>query len=407
MKLMYIIISPRLSNAGAGTMDFRMGKWLVDNNNEVLYVCQSIADNSIYESMKNAGFQIFCWPRSKIVDNLKKHVNNYECFFISHQLPDFMLIEKHKSDLNLFNNILYILHFRQMYYLGVTGGLYSRVINNHYKSIIKRIDKKNSLLFSDNIQLKYIEELYDYKFLDIEEKILSGTMHINDFNYEAIKEKSKLVDFNIITIARADFPFKGYLFGLIDDFVKLKKQFNNISLTIISSGEKFSILKNKVEKAMKENKCEIKLINNVPYSKLKYYYSKAHLNVGLDTTVLDAANHGVPSVVVKGYTYNNISGGYYHENPMNSTANLDEKTFAFKYIKNMIKMDKEEYIEVCKKSHDILRNYYDINKHMIKIMKLSTIKNNDILSKKYIYMYYFYTSLERLKTKIKNSVKTV
>ena len=47
----------------------------------------------------------------------------------------------------------------------------------------------------------------------------------------------------IFTSSRADFPFKGYIFGLIDDFSRLSSKYPDIRLCIVCSGDSDDVQK--------------------------------------------------------------------------------------------------------------------------------------------------------------------
>ena len=67
----------------------------------------------------------------------------------------------------------------------------------------------------------------------------------NDLSADKIISKGFFSN-TIITASRAEFPYKGYLLGLLDDFVYLNTKLSDIKLVIVSDGDDINILKNRI-----------------------------------------------------------------------------------------------------------------------------------------------------------------
>lgn len=117
----------------------------------------------------------------------------------------------------------------------------------------------------------------------------------------------------------------------------------------------------------------------------------------MGTTLLDAVNEGVPSIVVQPCTYENRSSGFFHMQPERLAAYEDKSVPAIQYIESVIKMDRSEYVELCKLEYEALKTNYDIDKFCNFLVNDKILKSNN-LSKVEIAIH---NILMRLNVKIK------
>ena len=118
--------------------------------------------------------------------------------------------------------------------------------------------------------------------------------------------------FIVLTVCRFDFPFKGYVLGLIKDYAKFASSKESTELWIVGSGDGYSEVEHLIEK-YKDQNIKIKLFGQVEYSKLQELYKQASLYVGMGTTVLEAVSEKKLAVVASAYQIENYSSGFYGE----------------------------------------------------------------------------------------------
>ena len=105
-----------------------------------------------------------------------------------------------------------------------------------YGGILSRINKNNALIMMDEYctdqTIDYMGPIFETLPLIV--RLPMYCKPFENFN-EIIQDgfKSRIM----MTAARAEFPNKGYMMGLVDDFVRLKEKFPDVKLEIIAAGD--------------------------------------------------------------------------------------------------------------------------------------------------------------------------
>lgn len=163
---------------------------------------------------------------------------------------------------------------------------------------------------------------------------------------------------SILTIARATFPYKGYILGLIDTLDSNVTRFKNFSLTIISTGEDIQILKQKIS-SVKYIKDRITLIEGVSPEQLSNFYRKADIYVGMGTTILEASNYGVPAIVVRYDTNEFEAIGLFSDNPDDLGSVIAETHNGYNDLIRIMDISAQEYIELQRCAKNALYDNYN------------------------------------------------
>lgn len=370
MKIAFI--KEKFFLGGAETLIIRMVEWLNQNSIETIILTAYI-DNSIEDNLTYFQNQIQTIEFGK---NLKKYIqeqNITHCCVVT--LNDYIRISWQDN----YQVLLYVLHsgcltkgyLREGYIINFFKNIYSKLL----KKTIRNLDSSKSIIFMDTQTKTYTEKFFHIK---LKSSILPLPIKVMD--NEVIK-KGKNRPLAILTISRAEFPFKAYMIGLID----IIKNFNkDIYLTIISYGEDISILKKKINKA--DN---VKLIEGVPYNQIDEYIKKSDVYIGMGTTLLDAAKYGVISIPVSAYKYECCSPGYFYDYPFNLGYYSNDYIDCTEIIKEIVEMDDHQYFEKCKKTYEALLNTYSIDNIMPKFL-------NNLENSKKLHSYVTYSYLKTI-----------
>lgn len=403
--VIFIILSDSLSG-GAGTLSLRMSKWLVEEGYEVIFFCKKIDNEDIFKEMITAGIIVHCIKTRKMSNVLAKYKSSNYFIGISYFLKNFIEIEMLKKDFKIIKNWLYIVHFEAL----IWGNIQIPIIKNYFisrfKKIVERLDMNDSIIFMDNISLDFTEKYYNIIIDKTKEKIVRIPMFIDKQKIE-VNKKRELRTFNILTIGRADFPFKGYIIGLIEDFLQINKKYKNTRLTIITYGRDINKIEEKLKKVEQNGETSIELVKGVSNSELGKYFMKTHLYIGMGTTILEAAIHSTPSIIVDSYTYENLTCGFFHENKEHIGVPYDVKMQSKPFIEKIINMSYSEYEEISSKSYDAVVELYNIDKNIKKFIDCRLIKESSILSEKQIYFYKLYYLAGQLIVKMGKMIKKI
>lgn len=113
----------------------------------------------------------------------------------------------------------------------------------------------------------------------------------------------------ILTVARL-VDMKGYIEGLIKDYASIARSTTIPSrLVIVGEGP----LRGRFEKIAADAgiRDRVEFAGSVPYASLNDYYRRAHVYVGMGTTVLEASAVGLPAVIATAHTRDFISPGLF------------------------------------------------------------------------------------------------
>ena len=142
-----------------------------------------------------------------------------------------------------------------------------------------------------------------------------------------------------MTIARADFPFKGYIVGLIEWF---KTSSERTNLNIISYGKDEKVIVDKINALDDSVKNRISFVGKTDYNELEKYYQNADIYVGMGTTVLDASLRGIVSIPVQAYTTDLVADKFFFEDYSKVALDYGSKSSFSKLVERYIRANDTE-----------------------------------------------------------------
>ena len=256
--------------------------------------------------------------------------------------------------------LLYIVHPRTVLAAYNNGRIRKEIKKRIVRKMLLKKIQSGNVIFMDENTLECTKEYYKFTKEEISTiKIVRIAIDIEDIIDEYFYERAALNTFNILSVARADFPMKGYLLGLVDFFAQKCIIDSNITLTIISYGDDIEQLNKKIDEQPQFVKDKIMLIGKTDYDELKKYYKQAKLYVGMGTTILDAAQHGIPSIPVKTYTYELLADKFFMDDytRIDVDKNFQGNNFENLYIR-IRNYSYEEYISHSHLERDTAIRYY-------------------------------------------------
>ncbi len=312
-----------------------------------------ITDNPKLEKVYvKRGYRWF--PHKKI-----KFSFNEEVVMISCEPIDFARGESIKSyakNVKSFNHYLILPHF--------TGNAYyperyfkSKLAKKYWLKLTRSFAKK--LIDNDSIRafsskhLEAYEKNYGFEIENKRGKVLKGMDIFDAFDENQARERAleRKEKFKIVTCSRFDFPHKGYILGLIDEYAELKKAYSQIELTVVGYGDGESRIKEKINSLPVDIARDIELTGALLPEELKKCYEKCHLNIGLAGALVNGAICGVPSLLTRHYTEKCETYGYIC-NIEGTFLRTDEGHDIKKYIIDALNWSDNEYIEQGKKDYN-------------------------------------------------------
>ena len=386
---MYFFVFETLHIGGVETLLLRECPWY-QQRGEVCILCKNISGIA-EDTFKHLGIRYIRlnkWTPSSIYRAISQMTKDIS-FIKFYQFKDFLSFQL-KYERKGIRCLFYCVHPRCMLFMQSQPKL-KRLFGSTFAKFVKKYIETRNVIFMDEATIDASLNYYD--ILQYKEKccILLLPYHIDQHQ---LKQKSDDI-FNILTVGRADFPYKGYILGLIEDFDNNFDKMKKSQLTIISTGDDMDELINKIDSVQENVKPYIKLIKGVSPEKLPDYYSQADLYVGLGTTVLEATSFGVPAIVARYDTRKFTSKGFFYENPQEISGKATNEEPAFDKVIETMRMSNQEYKALQQRSLYALKENYDENIILNEFDNwtiLNSSRRIDLVSKLFVRFYLWFST---------------
>lgn len=374
----YIFFYEKIVVGGAETLIGRISKYMVQNNIPVKICCRSIDENMLryFQEINAEVYKLENWNSDR---ELSKWLKRFEEPRIIVMIwEDFVRVYSLRG-----------INAKTMFYVGHYMGL--AVGNTCKYKVLKKMIKgmglkcihtfliKKQIVCLDNIAPAYTKDYFNNKLLndDTIYSIIRSPIDIVSPQKEFFGDRADNATMNILTVARAEFPFKGYLLGMVDFAKRMMEKGEKIHIDIISYGADIDRLKEKINHLPEEMKKVITLHGKVNYQDLEVFYKKIKLCIGMDTIIVDAAQRGIISIPVVPYTENLLADSFFYENYREVRVVRNCRDDIEKLYMLVRDMSKEKYDELSKMSRDLVIKNYSTEVNVPKLMtQFDTIEKN-------------------------------
>lgn len=365
MKSFYFL-SDSFDVGGKESLIVRMLGWLKKQD----YICYLMLSKGTdinekwNESLKDVRIIYFDFYKySTFVGDASSIFNQEnEKYFLSTSMSDWIYIQEliRKKRINKVHHLFYVLHPKAS-----RGVVNNSILDKPYQSLIERKFNRNHLIFMDNETRNFYavynsKELHAYRVVEL-------PMEIENLDENVIKQRVENDTFEILTIARLEFPFKGYVLGLVDDFEELAKENSFLFLTIVGDGTGMPELQKKISSMPERIRKRINVMGEIGYDKIPRLLKGAKVYVGMGTTLIDAAKEGLIAIGATANQRENKSFGFF--GPSCNILGLlwgEEGFDKYKFIEliqEVIDLSNSDYYDRSVETYNYIRRY-DINKIM-------------------------------------------
>lgn len=389
---MYYMAFQWLKFGGVETLTLREGKWFTKQKKKACVITQDIS-KEMKELYAQIGIEVRVvdkWTAKNIYKTIQSMETKVELiqFF---NLRDFLDYKVYNPKHNV-KIIYYCVHPIDDCYCRSSRSI-GRFFNRILSKAISTYNKNKNIIYMDNDTLTANLENYH---LEKERELFTILPLPYNIKNNPLHKRSKN-EFHILSVARADFPFKGYLLGLIDELSCSFNEKSGVQCTIISTGRDYQVLEEKVKSLDISFKNCINIINGVLPDELGEFYYDTDLYIGMGTTILEAASYGVPSIIVSYGTYSFISNGLFNEEPMLLACKSNtENSNGIEYVKRIMNINSEQYQIIQTETVNALKMNYDEN---IIMERLDNWQCNNDYSLKYYEKFFikvYYHILDRV-----------
>lgn len=239
------------------------------------------------------------------------------------------------------------------------------VLRGVYRRILQRMEKKHAIVYMTEEYLKNIHANFDLPY-DANLPIIRLGMEVKPYDEVRVARRAALQPFTAITMTRFDFPAKGYVLGLVDEFAQILKLEPSARLVIIGTGPDEKKILDKIRFNGMEQ--AVQMVGQVDYNALPAFFDKAHVFIGITTGVLDASNEGLPSIVATINMEECLCSGFLYEHPTN--LGYDGNKPVYTLLEQVLRMDTIRYEEAAQKNYRAFCDTYDIKQSARQLISL-------------------------------------
>lgn len=291
-----------------------------------------------------------------------------ETLFVTAELHCYINLKQYSINAKFAKCILYILHPLATQICGW------RIVNNIYKRVLKA-DCNEGVIFMDeetfySYKKYYGDEIYNEHYFRL------GN-YVSPIDYKSLHKRnvSRHDKFKILTVSRFEFPFKGYLLGMLNSLKNVSFP-NDYELIIVGNGPNYDDFVDAMNVLEDDIVRHIKLVGEVDYTLLGKYYSEASAYVGMGTTLLEASQNGVPSIVASAFQIGEKSTGFLFDSRYNlgGNSNIESSsvTTISECLQKVVKSSYQEYQEMAESCYEVNFVDYNLDDVMEKVLKVHT-----------------------------------
>ena len=364
-----LIINDTLGTYGGSiTLIERLCTWAVTNNENIKIYCNDMSNKEIVTKLNRMKVVIECfdtYDSKALATHIHEDLKQGDIQIVSFILNNYLSIEAVKKSHDLdFVNVIYSIHPATFYKgTGVKDGAFKSLILKRYKKTVQRINDNGAIIFMDRDNIESAEKYYGFSFNSPTViralPMICTPLEKNELSSKISNSYEKKI---IFTSCRADFPFKGYLFGLIEDFAEIAHSYQDVKLCIVCSGDQDDVqkVKDKIHSYDENIRSRIEFHDWIKYEDLLELMSQAYLYIGMGTGVLDAAIKYVPSIAVRYNTYDNLADCILCDRPDYVVAEERCESKALLLIEKLLSLDLVKYGQISQKCFEEVAKIYDI-----------------------------------------------
>lgn len=256
----------------------------------------------------------------------------------------------------------------------------SSVFRVYYRRLVERMERNGSIIYCLNEYAEHIHE--DLKIKNKGKPLAVVRLGINAgvFDERTILRRYQDNSFLVVATARLEFPEKGFLLGLVDEFEAILARRPEARLIIVGDGPHREELAAKVVASPAAK--AIEMVGAIPYKELVGYINRADLYVSNGTGPLDAARVGCISVATNFFTTECLTDGYWCDDPDN--LGYHGSIPVREMILKTMDMSKAEYLALAHRTYDTFLRYYGMDNFMEQMLAKRNISEKPLLSRGYL-----------------------
>lgn len=391
--LVILIMSGSGVFGGGERVILRMARWLRERcyRTVVLYNDSAMIVPELLEQLRELGVEFVTMPDmgiDRIPDFTKAYVacppgSGVKIISI-HTEYNFLAAQmlQNRLDHCQCDVVHYVIHqdeFSRFRRAGVRSfGFVSSLLRRYYRRLVEGMERNGNIIYC---LAEYAEHVHDsLKISDVKGTVVPLGMDAEPFDEESLRRRYHEDSFLIVATARLEFPEKGFLLGLVDEFEAILAKRPEARLVIVGDGPHKTEMEAKV--AASPAAKAIEMVGNLPYEELIDCINKANLYISNGSGPLDAARSGHISVVANYFTTECLTTGYWCDDPDNlgyhGTIPVREM------ILKTMDMSEAEYLELAHRTYDTFLCSRGMDHFMEQMLVKRNLSEKPLLSRGYL-----------------------
>lgn len=263
---------------------------------------------------------------------------------------DFCYAERLKKKLKCYpvHTFMFVPHFQgDVLYLEEGMRFGKNYFRKRLGAIYQKMESNQNLRYFAPRHLEEFNNRYNCKVTEYKTVQIPEIIDQIEFDTERVRKVYNQRPFNILCVSRMEFPHKGYILGIIDDFRELCKKYDFLQLTLVGDGRDKKRLEQKIDGLDENIRKKIQLIGAVAPDKLCDYYDRANVLISVAGCFTLGARRGVLSLPARHYTESCEVYGYLPDSKSDTLSNAKGKS-VIPFIEEIIKMTYEDYLKHCR-----------------------------------------------------------
>lgn len=350
---MYVFVYRNITSGGCESLITKLAKQFQKDGYRIMCICETISECERHAFFGNriSVKEIRMWV------GLSQYIKELECGekldVLTFEWETFCTVffckRKNKK------TVLYTIHPKTL--IGFGNGDDSRgVYKSEAKRFVEILAKRRHIVVMDEAVCGNAIDFYEAAF---DMKVIPISVDVEERTEQELQPPVTLLENpRMLTAARAEFPFKGYLLGLIKWFGGYED--TELMLEVVSYGEGIDFVRKEIDELPHYKKDKIVLHERMQYDELRQLIMRATIYVGMGTSILDAAKQGVLSIPVQPGSYDVLCNGFFHDHSDYVCADKSLGYVEFTTLVDMaLQMEKESYQKVQKQNIEIVKSLYN------------------------------------------------
>lgn len=363
MSEVLIVVQPLLGVGGIETYFYNLMKGNLIRGRRVIWLCDENprVDDSFDDLLAMDGFEVvsFRSEKTRFPKRLQLNLHEEDRVAIICAYTRFLLVaERLKKRLAcrtvdafyLMPHFVGALQFPER----VAPRFMQPMFRSWYRDLVLKWLDNGEYLFFDQKHIDALTENYSISRQNLQSLIVPCVRETRFFDDRGAlaKAKTRNEQFRIVCSSRFEFPHKGFILGVLDDFAELKSKYSQVTLTIVGDGPGKDDVERKLACMTDDVQSSIELLGFLSPSQFDKVLEDAHLHVSLAGCLTIGARCGTLSLPARHYTNDFQTPGFYSASSFEGGMVTSPCDDGMQYLIEAIEVPDDKFVDLSRESFE-------------------------------------------------------